>query len=348
VVADVADSVPAGWDAATVEPGGGHVLQSAAWAEHRRGQGWRPRFVRFSDERSALVLTRRQPPLPGFLAYAPRGPISAGDPVDQVASRAAALADWLRGEGGTILAVDPELDADPAYDARLAAAGFTETEEIQPSRHRLVLPLPSGSDEESVLAGMSKQTRQRIRAAEKAGTTVRHDDAGERLEAFGALLDATADRKGFSFGSERGFVDWWRAALSAGHARFLVAENDGRLLGGLVLYRQGGHHATAFSADDATQRRDYAGTMHLVRWTAIREALGEGVPFIELGGVDLPGARHKPGPDEPGWGMYEHKASFGAEWVESAAAHEIVLRPFIYRAGLAARALRRLAARRRP
>jgi hypothetical protein len=41
--------------------------------------------------------------------------------------------------------------------------------------------------------------------------------------------------------------------------------------------------------------------------------------------------------------MYEHKASFGAVWTPSAAAHELVMRPMVYRVGLAARAARRTA-----
>ena len=56
------------------------------------------------------------------IVYAPRGPIAAGDPVDAVAARALALAGWARDAGGTILAVDPELDAHPRYESALAAA----------------------------------------------------------------------------------------------------------------------------------------------------------------------------------------------------------------------------------
>ena len=103
--------------------------------------------------------------------------------------------------------------------------------------------------------------------------------------------------------------------------RFLVAEHDGRLLGGLLAYRQGGHWATAFSADDATMRNERPGTMHMLRWTAIRMARDDGAPTIDLGGVDVPGARRLPTPGEPQWGMYEHKIGFGARWVESAGAH---------------------------
>jgi len=340
-VTEAAPTMPLAWDALTVDPPGGHLLQGAAWADHRREQGWRPSFVRFDDGRRALVLTHDRRPLPGFVAYAPRGPIAAGDPTEGVASRAAALADWLRGQGASILAVDPELGADPAYDAAMAQAGFRPTEEIQPSRHRLILDLPRGVEDAGLLAGMSKSTRQRIHAAEHGGTMVREDRDGRHLDAFAEFMDATARRKRFNFGSERGFTRWWRRIVGTDRARFLVAERDGRLLGGLLAYRQGGHWATAFSADDATIRREHAGTMHLLRWTIIRMARDDGAPSIDLGGVDVPGARRLPLHGEPQWGMYEHKVGFGARWVESAGAHEIVLRPTVYRADVTLRDLLR-------
>ena len=346
-VTTVVGEPPADWDDLTVAPPGGQVLQGAAWAVHRAASGWRPRYVRFEDGRAALLLTRRQSPFPGFLAYAPRGPISAGDAPEAVARRAIALADWVRGRGGTILAVDPVLDADPIYDELLARAGFRETEEIQPSRHRMIVDLPADGDVEEAFRRLSKQTRQRVRAAEKAGTLVEHDDAGTHLEGFGELVDAAAERKHFTFAAERGFVAWWRRVLATGQASFHVALNDGQLLGGLLAYRQGGTWATAFSGDRADRRRDRPGTMHLLRWHLIEEATRQGLAWIDLGGVDTPGHRRLPEPGDPGHGLYEHKVGFGARWVESAAAHEAVLRSWVYRAGLATRSLRRLVKPRR-
>jgi lipid II:glycine glycyltransferase (peptidoglycan interpeptide bridge formation enzyme) len=337
----VDDTAPAAWDERAIAAPGGHVLQGTAWAAHRQTLGWTPRFVTFDDGRVALLLTHPQQPLPGFVAYAPRGPISAGDAAERVAGRAIALAGWVREAGGTILAVDPELGADPAYEAALSGAGFAETEEIQPSRHRLVLRFQPGDDEETVLARIAKSTRQRIRAAEGAGMTVHDDSAGEHLDAFGELIGATAERKHFAFSPEQGFVRWWRRVLDTPAGRFWVALHDGQFVGGLIAYNQGGHLATAFSADRAELRKELPGTMHLLRWHAIREALAAGMPSIDLGGVDVRGARHKPEKGEPTYGLWEHKASFGAEWVDSAPAHEIVLRPLVYRAGLVAGRLRR-------
>lgn len=345
-IVSVAPTAGPGWDERAVETPGGHVLQGTAWAAHRAGLGWTSHFVTFEDERVALVIGHRRPPLPGFVAYAPRGPVAAGDPVERVVARVAALGAWARSEGATILAVDPELDAHPAYDAQLATAGFAPAEEIQPSRHRMVLRFEPGDDEESVRERFSKATRQRIRAAEEGGVVIAEDPAGEHLDALGEFMDATAERKGFGFSAERGFLAWWRRVLDARQARFWVARHDDRVLGGLLAYRQAGHLATAFSADRADLRRELPGTMHLLRWTAIREAVAAGHRSIDLGGVDVRGARRMPEKGDPNHGLYEHKASFGAEWTESAGAHEIVIRPLVYRAGLAAGAVRRLVRRR--
>ena len=116
--------------------------------------------------------------------------------------------------------------------------------------------------------------------------------------------------------------------LRAGQARLYVAEHDEELVGGLVVHLQGGTWSTAHSADRVDLRHSYPGTMHLVRWTIIRDALAAGSPWIDLGGVDLPGHRAPPAPGEPNYGLYEHKRGFGAVWTPREPARRIVLRPW--------------------
>lgn len=338
-VARLSASAPDGWDGLTVASPGGHVMQGTAWADHRRSQGGEPRFVEFDDGRAALVILRRSPGLPGATASVRRGPAHAGDGPQRLAARSAALAEHLRGQGVRDLFVDPELDADPAYDAAMDRLGFKVADEVQPSIHVMRLTFPKGATEESVLATVSKSSRQRIRAAEKAGITVRHDATGERMEEFGALLVERADDLGIAMRPELGYLAAWRRLLAVGQARLLLAEHDEDLLGGLLLYLQGGLHSTAYSADRAASRRQFPGTMHLVRWTVIREALAAGVPAVELGGVDLPGHRDPPSRDQPNHGLFEHKRSFGAEWVVRTPARRIVLRPWADRLASTRRAV---------
>jgi lipid II:glycine glycyltransferase (peptidoglycan interpeptide bridge formation enzyme) len=207
------------------------------------------------------------------------------------------------------------------------AFGALPTDEYQPSIHVMRLPFAVGTTEDALWSSVAKTTRQRVRGAEKVGTIVRRDTTGELLDAFGELLVERADDLGIAMRPELGYLAAWRRLIAAGQARLLVAEHEGVLAGGLLIFLQGGMHSTAYSADRASLRRELPGTMHLVRWTAIRDALAEGATAIELGGVDLAGHREPPDPGEPNHGLYVHKASFGASWVVRTPARRLVLRP---------------------
>ncbi len=352
-------SPPAAWDEHTVDLPGGHVYQSAAWAAHRAARGWQPRFVAFPGGPGALVLLRPWPWLGGSSAYVPRGPVPNGGS-SATAKRLILLAGRLAGEGADVLAADPEVEADPAYSSELRTAGFRPMEEIQPSRHRISLPL-AGTDEEAAFGGISKSTRQRIRRAEKDGiVVVRHDGrlppsgVGEgfaappepteiALDRCYDLLLETGERKNFSFGPRDSFLRWWGAALRAGHLVLLEARDaDGEPLAGLILYRHGERLSTVHSGDHAAARRDNPGALHLLRWRAIQLAIRERRAEMDLGGADVAGARREPREGEPMWGLYQHKLSFGGRWLELAGAHELVIRPNRYRAGRAASRVARL------
>jgi lipid II:glycine glycyltransferase (peptidoglycan interpeptide bridge formation enzyme) len=356
------------WDAEAVDVEGGHVLQSRAWAEHRAGSGWTPRHLAVGGHR-ALVLVKGWPVIPGGSAYVPRGPVGPGTPWVAGEGSGVAVGDALRsvaayldGQGIDVLAADPEVAADDArYRSALDAIGFHGIPEIQPSRHRMALPLPTDGDPATVLEGVAKASRQRIRRAERDGLCVLRwdaaatelpgseratEDAAPALDRFYGLLRATGDRRGFTFGGPAEFTAWWRRAHAAGHLVYLEAREDGPdgdVLGGLVLYRHGRRLSTAHSGDRAERRRDHPGAMHLLRWRAIELALAERRTEMDLGGVDVAGARRPPEPGEPTHGLYEHKRSFGAEWVALVGAQERVARPWRYAAGRAAARVARVA-----
>ncbi len=353
----------ADWDARTVAAPGGHVYQSRAWAEHRRTSGWRPHHLVFDDGFGVLVLTREWPWIGGGSAYIPRGPVPAGDEPERTVERLVGVTEHLAKSGIDVVASDAEIAADTGYSERLRAIGFHPIEEIQPSRHRISLPLV-GVDDETALEAIAKSTRQRIRKAEKDGiVVVRHDvrlppdGAGEgfvapveatdvALDRFYDLLLETGERRQFSFGPRESFVGWWRAAHLAGHLVYLEARApDDAPLAGLVLYRHGARLSTVHSGDHADSRRDHPGALHLLRWRAIQLAIREESLEMDLGGADVAGARREPREGEPTWGLYQHKLSFGGRWVELAGAHEHVIRPNRYRAGRLAARLGRVVGR---
>lgn len=357
-VAVIGERPTADWNERAVLRPGGHVFQSLEWAEHWRLAGRTPLFISVGDAR-VLGLLRRWPLVPGGSVYLSRGPAPTvgGDVLGPIlAETTRALAE----SGADVVAADPEVaETDAAYAGWLVRTRFHPIEEIQPSRHRLRLPL-AGIDEPAAFARITKSTRQRIRQAERTVRVVRFDataGAGEADERFGSpaetsdaafrrfynLLLETGERRSFRLGPPGHFVGWWRRALDAGLLVYLEARElaTDAVLGGLLLYRHGGRLSTAHSGDLVASRRDHPGAMHLLRWRAVQLAILEGLDELDMGGVDVRGARREPREGEPGFGLYEHKRSFGAEWVALRGAQERIIRPRRYLAGrVLARALR--------
>ena len=358
------------WDDRTVRPAGGHVLQSRAWAAYRSRAGWQPRFLVGSDGSGVLALVRPWPIIGGASAYVSRGPIP-GAAAEVLADRLDGAARWLFAHGVDVVAADAQVRADTGYGAALAARGFHAIEEIQPSRHRLSVRLGPEVDEETALRNVSKQTRQRIHQAESDAVEVVRFDAAipaaqpgdgfvapaRRIEAalgeFYDLLIATAGRRGFDVLSRSRFLDWTTTAFAAGHLLYLEAREPGDAaigsLAGLIVYRHGDRLSTFLSGDRDDARERHPGAFHLLRWRAIQLAIREGRAEMDLDGADLPGARRIPERGDAAYGLYQHKRSFGAEWVELAGAHERVARPTRYALGrVAAAVMRRLAPGSRP
>ena len=357
------------WDDRTVRPSGGHVLQSRGWAEYRARAGWQPRFLVGSDGSGVLALVKPWPLVGGSSAYISRGPIPDG-PIGVVADRLDAAARWLVANGVDVVAADAQVRAETGYAAELARRGFHQIEEIQPSRHRLSVPLGPGIDEAAALGNVSKQTRQRIRQAEAdAVEVVRFDAAVDvagpgdgfvaaarpiegALGEFYDLLIATAERRRFEVLSRSRFLDWTTTAFAAGQLLYLEAREPGDAasgaLAGLIVYRHGDRLSTFLSGDRDDARERHPGSFHLLRWRAIQLAIREGRAEMDLDGADLPGTRRIPGQGDAAYGLYQHKRSFGAEWVELVGAYERVARPTRYALGrLAAAATRRLGLGRR-
>ena len=343
------------WDRLTVDRPGGHVLQSLAWARHRTATGWSAHFLRFEDGVGVLALVRRWPWVAGAGAYVPRGPIPAADAPDLTAARLAATAAWLADRGVDVVASDAELPADGPYGPLIRASGWRRIEELQPARHRMSLDLPSGIDEEQVARGVTKSTRQRMRQAERGPLRVVRFDArtgdapgdgfavdespGALDEALGRAYDlvtSTGGRRGFRLEPRPGYLRWWREAHAAGHLVLLeardTAAND-EAVATLLLYRHGERLSTALSGDRADARDRHPGAFHLLRWRAIQLAVREACAEMDLGGVDVAGAREEPEPGGRMAGLYDHKRSFGASWMNLAGAHELVMDPRGYRVG---------------
>lgn len=336
------------WDGRVVDVPGGDVHQSLAWGLQRERAGALPHHLVLDDGSLALVLGRRARVLGGGRAYVPRGPVAAGADPRVVAGRLAAIAAWAGDAGFDVVVADPEVPAASGFPALLAGLGFRRVEEVGPSRHRLGVAIPAGASDADLLAGIAAKTSQQFLAAERRGLRIRRydvrttEDPGAGLdapppaqlaaaeEAFGRFHDilvATGERRGFSPGSRPAALAWWLAALEAGHLLLLEARGiEDDLVAAAAFYRHGGRLTYGHSGDVAGLRSAYPGTMGLILWRALQLAAREGRTELDLGGVDVRGARRAPLPGEPTYGLLKFKQSFGGQWIELSGAHERVLR----------------------
>jgi hypothetical protein len=370
------------WNRQAVESANGHVYQSREWAEFRAAYGWRTWPIAFDDGFRLLVIGRPERARDSGIAYprwlwsyASRGPIPEADPAIG-ALRAAVAADLLAAHGLAVLTVDGEAPAASGLGAHLAAAGFTPIEEEQVARHRMDVKLGPddlpNSDEETIFGSFGATARNAIRQVERHGLTVRRlDGGGGRLEeeygsselaefdpvepydaaavdamlrTFYAMLDATAKATSFALTSEDLFIDWSRRAIAAGHMVYLQAEHpeDGPIAGA-AFYRHGHRLTYALAGDRPGERRKYPGAVPLLVWRGIQIGLDERRTRVDLGGVDVKGARGKPDKGDPTYGPYQFRESFGARWVELTGAHRRTMRQTPRKVGsAAARALRLL------
>ena len=338
----------ASWDARVVDVPGGDVHQSLAWALQRERAGARPHHLVLDDGSFALVLGRRTRLLGGGRAYVPRGPVAAGADPGVVARRLAAIAAWAEEAGFDVVVADPEIPAGSGFPALLASLGFRQVEEVGPSRHRVGVAIAPGASDADLLARIATTTRQRFLSAERKGLRIRRydlraaDEPGPDIDApapprlaeaardalgpFHDILAATGERRGFAPGNRGAAIAWWLAALEAGHLVFLEAwGTGGERVGGAVFYRHGERLTYGHSGDVASLRSAYPGTMGLIIWRALQLAAREGRTELDLGGVDVRGARRKPLPGEPTHGLLTFKQSFGGEWIELSGAHERLL-----------------------
>ena len=251
-----------------------------------------------------------------------------------------------------VVAADPEVPAaDAGYRATIEAAGFQPIEEIQPSRHRVTLPL-AGRTQDDVFAGVSKSTRQRIRKAEDLddrrgsprrpgrtrgpGRRVRDAQRTARARPRPVLRPPARDGGAAALhvrppGGVRRLVDDGARGRPPGLPR--GPGSGGAPLAGLILYRHGGRLSTVHSGDHAAERETTPGALHLLRWRAIELAIREGCSEMDLGGVDTAGARGEPTEGDALYGLYQHKTSFGGRWLELTGAYERVYDPSGYRLG---------------
>ena len=230
----------------------------------------------------AAVVRETQLAMGAWLAMLPRGPI-VHDPA-RFGAVLAALKPVLREAGCCSVRLGPRVRGRDLPDVAEAmrGAGYTPLPENEQALHQVTGIVWLDKPEADVLAGFKQRGRRALRAAEKAGVTVRPVETEADLERFQRLLDA--------FGAARPDYDRSGQPDARGQAA-LIAATGGQML----LAERGagviGAHAWVRQADEAiwlslaTLDRDGASPAYPLLWAAMRGARAAGCIAYDLAGL---------------------------------------------------------------
>lgn len=317
VVATSADR--ARFDAFIASRADGDALQSWAWGEVKRTSGWEPlRFIALDgDEIVATCSVLKLVPMRGVppILYAPRGPIWSRP--DALAPLLAAIR--ARAKDAYLFTCDPPItEASPLTSIGMqpvSAGGFGG---VQPAAV-MTLDLTPGAD--AVFEGFKSKWRYNCRLAERKGVKIREGERSD-LEAWYRILVETATRDRFLVRGFAYFETIWKELGDAGMLRLLLAEHDGDLIAGVLLFRFGQRVTYVYGAS-SNENRDLMPN-HLLQWTAIRDAANAGATTYDFRGVS---PVRNGEPTEPHIaGLNRFKEGFGAAYVEYVGQLDLPLR----------------------
>ena len=298
-------------------------LQSTAWAEIKRANGWRAFRVAAragGGSVGAQVLVRRAPGLPWGLGYAPRGPVGAVDR-ESLASFTDRLRAVAKAKRVAYVTLEPELPPDSADILR--SLGWRPTKHVQPESTRVIdLDRPT----EEIWQDVHRKARQSVNKSKRQGIWVVEAD-GDRLADFYRIHADMAQRTKIIPRAESSFREMWDALRPKGMARLFFAENSesGDAVATLFLVTCG---RRAFDLYGGTTRAgDAARANYALKWEVIEKAHEAGIKEYDLWGL-------------PRSGIAQFKAAWGGHEVEYVGAWELPISRVgraALKAGLAAR-----------
>ena len=323
------------WDRALAKLPAAHVLQSWAWGDFKSRWGWLPERWLLgapAEPRAAVqILKRRVGPL--CVMYATKGPVAR-----DAAAMAEALA-HIEQRARSSRAIWVKVDADPhalepapdaaAMRALLAARGWAFSgQQIQFRNTGLtVLRDAAGQpiSDDALLAAMHQKWRYNVRLAAKRGVNVRAAGPDEASALFD-LYAETGKRDGFALRERAYYLDAWRALNThTSRSHTLVAEHEGQLLAGMVLFAFG-DRAWYFYGMSRSAGREHMPT-YALQFAAMRWARDAGYAVYDWWGAPDDLAN----PADGMAGVWRWKEGFGARFMPGTGAWDYTPVPWLAR-----------------
>jgi hypothetical protein len=223
------------WDHFLERTSGGRYLQSSLWARVKLEAGWTP--VRLIARRGEALLggtqlLTRKVPMLGRVGYVSRGPVLASPDLELIDAFLTALHRLAKDLRLKMLLIIPPMGGESIAN-RLPYHGFRPNSLNVASTATVLVDLDQ--DEQALLDGMTKRTRRYLRAAERAGLTVREGDERD-LPIFTEGLRRASVEKGWRVFPEKYYTNMWEMLSPGTHVRLTFARLNGRDLSAMLIF----------------------------------------------------------------------------------------------------------------
>jgi lipid II:glycine glycyltransferase (peptidoglycan interpeptide bridge formation enzyme) len=333
------------WNAWLADMPNAHLLQTWEWGSLKKISGWRSQFFVWRNEGEqpqamAMVLVRALPApwkLTGLkIMYIPKGPVLDWENTALRHQVLDDLANSAKQNKAIFLKIDPDIclgKGIPGSDqdwqdplgaqilADLKKKGWAFSSEQIQFKNTVEIDLSPGKD--LLLGQMKQKTRYNVRLALRKGISVRVASEQD-LDRLYDIYAETSLRDGFVIRERDYYISLWRVFLHAGRLIPLMAEYEGDILAGLMLFHFGRKcwYIHGMSVDEHREKMPN----YLLQWDAMQKA-------VELGchHYDLWGAPDVFDEDDSMWGVFKFKQGLGGQVVRTIGAWDLPVRPFWYR-----------------
>lgn len=297
--------LPSNWNQ-TIQARGGHVLQSAEWANFQSSIGRQPHYA-ITDDWFWVAYNRQVTGLHYLLAiYSPHITSSASSALESIRLKASDLkCDFVR--------VEP---TGKVTEDNLAQALAHKIADVQPS-HTLLLDLTKTEDE--LRADLQSGHRNRINTAEKRGVEVYSTIDLKTTQDFLRLMKDTAHHSHITNHPDWYYEKMVKSLIDQGVAKYYVATAEGSVASVSLVFDWGDTRYYAHTGNDQVLNRQYKAAVSNV-WQMILDAKAEGKKYFDFWGIAPPDE-----PNHPWVGISDFKHGFGGRVVSNIGTYDLVI-----------------------
>jgi len=324
------DIAASDWDSFVSPSPFGHFMQSYAWGELQRHSGWQPHYVLLRDGNSilgtALLLSRKIPLLGKRIFYAPRGPVFDYTDRNIRALFMKELYNFITREFGVFVRFDPYIEAEADTEVLLKNDLLTRVPRDWSywNAPRLVLWLDLRTDEDTLFKRMNSTCRNEVRAGYKKGVEFSLGGV-EDLDDFYRLMVSTGQHKGIAVHDRDYYKRLYEIINGSASLELFLGKFGGKVIAAGISVKYGNRAWLLYAASD----REYYKLRpnRTLQWEMIKWAHAEGCIRYDFRGT---ATSDPPSPDDPGYGVYEFKKSFGPEFTRLTGYYDLVANQSFY------------------